>query len=44
MFVEEVEGSVSNVIGLPLPTVVRLLERQGIRVFRAGTSLRQTLR
>ena len=43
-FVEEIQGSVSNVIGLPLHTVVRLLERQGIRVFRAGTSLRQTLR
>ena len=40
-FVEEIQGSVSNVIGLPLPTVVRLLERQGIRVFRAGTSWRR---
>jgi nucleoside triphosphate pyrophosphatase len=31
-FVEGVEGSVSNVVGLPLPTVVQLLDRQGIRV------------
>lgn len=33
VFVEEIQGSVSNVIGLPLHTVVRLLERQGIRGF-----------
>jgi septum formation protein len=29
VFVEGVEGSVSNVIGLPLPTVVELLRRTG---------------
>jgi len=33
--VDEVHGSVSNVVGLPLTTVVRLLERQGIRGFPA---------
>jgi septum formation protein len=33
VFVEEIQGSVSNVIGLPLHTVVRLLERHGIRGF-----------
>ena len=38
-FVEAVEGSVSNVVGLPLHTVVRLLERRGIRVFPAGHPL-----
>ena len=32
-FVEAVEGSVSNVVGLPLHTVVRLLERRGLRGF-----------
>jgi nucleoside triphosphate pyrophosphatase len=39
-FVERIEGSVSNVIGLPLHTVAELL---GSRVFRAGTSGRETL-
>ena len=33
VFVERVDGSVSNVIGLPLHTVVRLLGRRGIRGF-----------
>jgi nucleoside triphosphate pyrophosphatase len=33
--VEGVEGSVSNVVGLPLATVVRLLEKRGIRVLGA---------
>jgi septum formation protein len=33
--VDGVEGSVSNVVGLPLATVVRLLERQDIRVLAA---------
>ena len=32
-FVEEIQGSVSNVIGLPLTTVVDLLDRVGIRGF-----------
>lgn len=35
VFVEEIRGSVSNVVGLPLVTVVTLLERAGIRVLRA---------
>jgi septum formation protein len=39
-FVEGVEGSVSNVVGLPLPTVVAML---GTRVFRESTSRHQTL-
>jgi septum formation protein len=29
VFVDRVEGNVSNVIGLPLPTVVELLRRLG---------------
>ena len=33
--VDDVHGSVTNVVGLPLPTVVRLLERRGIRVLGA---------
>jgi septum formation protein len=40
VFVDCVEGSVSNVIGLPLHTVVRML---GTRVFAAGMSQRETL-
>jgi septum formation protein len=38
IFVEEIRGSVSNVIGLPLHTVVDLLDRVGIRGFREGRS------
>jgi septum formation protein len=38
-FVEEIRGSVTNVVGLPLATVVRLLEVHGIRGFRAGHPL-----
>ncbi len=37
--VDEVHGSVTNVMGLPLHVVVRILERRGIRVFPAGASL-----
>jgi septum formation protein len=33
VFVDEVRGSVTNVVGLPLATVVRLLEVHGIRGF-----------
>jgi nucleoside triphosphate pyrophosphatase len=40
VFIEGVDGSVSNVVGLPLPTVVEML---GTRVFPAGTSRRETL-
>jgi septum formation protein len=40
VFVEGVEGSVSNVVGLPLATVVAML---GTRVFPATTSRRETL-
>jgi septum formation protein len=40
VFVEGVEGSVSNVVGLPLSTVVAML---GTRVFPATTSRRETL-
>ncbi len=39
-FVEGVEGSVSNVVGLPLATVVAML---GTRVFPATTSRHETL-
>jgi septum formation protein len=35
VLVEGIEGSVSNVVGLPLATVARLLERHGIRVLGA---------
>jgi septum formation protein len=35
VFVEKIRGSVSSVIGLPLTTVVDLLDRVGIRVFGA---------
>ena len=31
-FVVEIEGSASNVVGLPLATVVELLGRQGVAV------------
>ena len=33
-FVQQVEGSVSNVIGLPLHTVVRLCEQLGVQLLR----------
>jgi septum formation protein len=39
VFVEGVEGSASNVVGLPLATVVELLERVGIRGFGAPPPL-----
>jgi septum formation protein len=35
VLVEGIDGSVSNVVGLPLATVVRLLGQQGIRVLGA---------
>ncbi len=34
VFVQQVEGSVSNVIGLPLHTVVRLCEQLGVQLLR----------
>ena len=36
-FVAEVEGSASNVVGLPLATVVDLLGRQGVAVAGGGS-------
>ncbi len=43
VFVDEIRGSVSNVVGLPLATVVRLLEAHGIRGFGDGQSRAKTL-
>ena len=40
VFVEGVEGSVSNVVGLPLSTVVAMLDTRG---FPVGASRRETL-
>ena len=39
----EIEGSASNVVGLPLTTVVELLGRQGVAVAGGGTSPVSTL-
>ncbi len=36
-FVAEVDGSASNVVGLPLATVVDLLGRQGVAVAGGGS-------
>jgi septum formation protein len=42
VFVETIEGSVSNVVGLPLTAVVRLLDVHGIRGFAAPLPVRKT--